>query len=153
MKNIVTGCGLLILVGSFVVQRDYKFPHTNLLPDATLVILGVLSLVLVVMGVRQRSLATEGAVLSAEEEEEALSYKDLGRAVLLMAAWVLSMQWLGFLVASIVFFTLISVTMREGRITIRQVLIDTAIATGFVLFLYFAFTQVLYVRLPQLGGM
>ncbi|WP_109473025.1 tripartite tricarboxylate transporter TctB family protein [Ornithinimicrobium cavernae] len=152
MKNIITALGLLVLVASFVVQRDYRFPHTNLLPDASLVVLGVLSVVLLVQGLRQRALAGAAPDDAAVDDEEAVGLWDLGRAVLLMAAWVVALPRLGFLAAGIAFCTLISLTMRSERITPKAVLMDAAVATVIVLVLYLSFTQVLYVRLPELGG-
>jgi hypothetical protein len=146
MKNIITGALLLALVLSFWVQRAYRFPHTNLLPDAVMVVLALLSVWLLVVGWRTRHTVEE-------HEEEALGWKDLGRAVALLAAWVLTLPWLGFLIAGIVFTTLISLSMRtEGR-SLRGIALDLAVNAAVVVALYLAFTQVLYVRLPELGGM
>ncbi|ANS78121.1 hypothetical protein SGUI_0725 [Serinicoccus hydrothermalis] len=146
MKNLITGVLLLALVASFWVQRAYRFPHTNLLPDAVMVVLAVLSVWLLVSGWRTRQ-------DPEEHEEEALTWADLGRAVLLLAAWVVALPWLGFVLAGIVGGTVVSLSMRTGRPTVRQVLLDTAVNAAVVLLVYLAFTQVLYVRLPQLGGM
>lgn len=146
MRNMLTGGLLLALVISFWVQRDYRFPHTNLLPDATMVVLGVLSLWLVAEGWRTRH-------RHEEHEEEALRWVDLGRAVALLAAWIIALPWLGFVLSSIVFAALISISMRTERPTVRRVALDLAVNAGVVLAIYLAFTQVLYVRLPQLGGM
>lgn len=146
MKNLITGGLLLALVVSFWVQRDYRFQHTNLLPDAVMVILAALSLWLLVVGWRTRH--TE-----EEHEEEALRWADLGRAVVLLAAWVVALPWLGFLVSGILFATIISVTMRDDGRSVRQMALDLAVNAAVVVAIYLAFTQVLYVRLPQLGGM
>lgn len=145
MKNLLTGVLLLLLVASFWVQRDYRFPHTNLLPDAVMVILAVLSLWLLVQGWRTRT-QTE------ELEEEALTWADLGRAVALLTAWVVLLPWAGFLLAGILAGTLISVTMRTGRPAVRQLALDVAVNLAVVVAIHLVFTQVLYVRLPPLGG-
>lgn len=146
MKNVVTGLLLLALVVSFWVQRAYKFEHTNLLPDAAMVVLAVLSLWLIVTGWRHRRIAEE-------QEEKALRLADLGRAVALLGGWVITLPTLGFVVSGIVFATAISVSMRTGRRSLRAIGLDLAVNTGVVLAVYLAFTQVLYVRLPQFGGM
>ena len=148
MKNVLTGALLLALVISFWVQRDYRFPHTNLLPDATMVVLGALSLWLIVRGWLRRA-----EVEQVEDDEEALRWVDLGRAVLLLTAWVVALPWLGFVGASILLATIISVTMRTESLNLRRVALDLAVNAGVVLLVYLAFTQVLYVRLPQFGGM
>ena len=148
MKNVLTGVLLLVLVISFAVQRDYRFPHTNLLPDAAMAVLGVLSLWLVVQGWRGRRSA-----LAVEEEEAALRWVDLGRAVALLAVWVLLLPWLGFVVGSIVLATVVTLTMRTDRITLRGAGLDLLVNAAVVLVIYLALTQVLYVRLPQFGGM
>lgn len=145
MKNLLTGVLLLLLVASFWVQRDYRFPHTHLLPDAVMVILALLSLWLVVQGWRTRA-------QREAHEEEALTWADLGRAVALLTAWVALLPWAGFLLASIIAGTLISVTMRTGRPTVRQLALDVAVNVAVVVGIHLVFTQVLYVRLPPLGG-
>lgn len=146
MKNLLTGGLLLVLVASFWVQRAYRFPHTNILPDAVMVILAVLSLWLLVVGWRTRH-------VDEVHEEQALPWADLGRAVALLAAWVVALPWLGFLVSGIVFSTVISLSMRTAGRTLRGALLDVAVNAGVVVAIYLAFTQVLYVRLPEFGGM
>lgn len=146
MKNLITGALLLALVASFWVQRAYRFQHTNLLPDAVMVILAVLSLWLLVVGWRTRH-------VDEVHEEEALRWVDLGRAVALLTAWVVALPWLGFLVSGIVFTTAISISMRDDGRSLRQMALDLAINAAVVVAIYLAFTQVLYVRLPQFGGM
>lgn len=146
MKNLVTGGLLLLLVMSFWVQRAYRFPHTHLLPDAVMVVLVVLSLWLMVVGWRTRR--TEEV-----HEEEALHRADLARAVAILTAWVLALPWLGFVLSGIVFATIISVSMRDDGRSVRKVALDLAVNAAVVVAIYLAFTQVLYVRLPELGGM
>ncbi len=146
MKNLLTGGLLLALVASFWVQRAYRFPHTHLLPDAVMVILAVLSLWLIIMGWRTRH-------VDEVHEEAALRWADLGRAVALLTAWVVALPWLGFLVAGIVFTTIISISMRDDGRSVRQMALDLAVNAAVVVGIYLAFTQVLYVRLPQFGGM
>lgn len=146
MKNLVTGGLLLLLVTSFWVQRAYRFPHTNLLPDAVMVVLVVLSLWLMVVGWRTRR--TEEV-----HEEEALHRADLARAVAILTAWVLALPWLGFVLSGIVFATIISISMRDDGRSVRKVALDLAVNAAVVVAIYLAFTQVLYLRLPELGGM
>lgn len=149
MKNVLTGALLLVLVISFWVQRAYRFPHTNLLPDATMVILAVLSIWLLVHGWARRTAATE----ADPDEEEALGWADLGRAIAILAAWVAALPWLGFAASSIVFGAVMSVSMRTERLSARRVGLDLLVNAAVVLAVYLGFTQVLYVRLPQFGGM
>lgn len=146
MKNLVTGGLLLLLVTSFWVQRAYRFPHTHLLPDAVMVVLVVLSLWLMVAGWRTRR--TEEV-----HEEEALHRGDLARAVAILTAWVLALPWLGFVLSGIVFATIISISMRDDGRSVRKLVLDLGVNTAVVVVIYLAFTQVLYLRLPELGGM
>lgn len=146
MKNLITGALLLLLVTSFWVQRAYRFPHTHLLPDAVMVVLAVLSLWIMVVGWRTRH-------TDEVHEEEALHRADLARAVAILTAWVLALPWLGFLVSGIVFATIISISMRDDGRSVRKVALDLAVNAAVVVAIYLAFTQVLYVRLPELGGM
>lgn len=144
MRNIISAVLLLTLVVSFAVQRNYRFPHTNLVPDTLLVVLAVLSVFLLITGIRQK-------VGVVEDEEEPLPWLDLLRATGLLLAWILSLPYLGFALGSIVFFIIITVTMRTSRPTLRQLLLDVAVGVVLVLAIQWLFTEVLYVRLPR-GG-
>jgi hypothetical protein len=145
MRDLVTGVVLLALVATFWVQRDYRAAYGGVLPDTVMVLLAVMGLTLAVRGfLARRSVA--------EETEAGLPWRALLRAVGLLAAWVLSLPYLGYLVGGIVFFTLMALLMRTERLTWRGALLDLAVACAVVGAFYLLFTQVLYVRLPQLGG-
>lgn len=144
MRNIISAVLLLTLVVSFAVQRNYRFLHTNLVPDTLLVVLAVLSVFLLITGIRQK-------VGVVEDEEEPLPWLDLLRATGLLLAWILSLPYLGFALGSIVFFIIITVTMRTSRPTLRQLFLDVAVGVVLVLAIQWLFTEVLYVRLPR-GG-
>lgn len=145
MRDLVAGVAILVLVATFWVQRAYRFPYGGVLPDVMMVLLAVMAAVLAVRGLLRRR--------SGEDETEAgLTWRGLLRAVGLLAAWVLTLPYLGYLAGGIVFFTLTSLLMRTERFSWRGALLDLAVAVAVVGAFYLLFTQVLYVRLPQLGG-
>ncbi len=145
MRNLWTGAAMLALVVTFWVQRDYRFPYGGVVPDTVMVLLAVMAVVLLVRGFLARR-------SGADDTEAGLSWRALLRAVGLLAAWALTLPYLGYLVGGIVFFTLMALLMRTERITWRGALLDLAVACAVVGVFYLLFTQVLYVRLPELGG-
>ncbi len=145
MRDLVTGVAMLALLVTFWVQRDYRAAYGSVLPDTVMVLLAAMALVLAVRGFQRRR-------SGADETEAGLSWRGLLRAVGLLTAWALTLPYLGYLVGGIVFFTLIAVLMRTERLTWRGAVLDLAVATVVVGAFYLLFTQVLYVRLPQLGG-
>ncbi len=145
MRDLVAGAAIVVLVAIFWVQRDYRFPYGGLLPDVALVLLAVMGLVLAVRGLLRRRLGDD-------EDGPGLPWPGLVRAIALLAAWAITLPYLGYLVGGVVFFTLMAMLMRTERITWRGALLDLAVACTVVGSFYLLFTQVLYVRLPELGG-
>lgn len=143
MGNIIGGAVVLVICLVFWVQRAYSSDYGGVFPDAVLTALGVLGVVLVARGVIWRDRETGWNSIGR------LGYKDLGRALVLLIAWVASLPVLGYLFGSIIFFTLVAVLMRTSRPNWKNILLDFGVAVGVVLLFYFGFTQVLYVNLPE----
>lgn len=144
MGNIIGGSAVLLVCLVFWVQRDYTTEHGGLFPDAVLVVLAVLSLLLIGRGVLWRH-------DSGWQDEGRLAPRDLARAVVLLVAWVASLPILGYLVGGIVFFTLVAVLMRTQRPRVKDIALDLVVGAGVVGVFYLAFTQLLYVNLPELS--
>jgi putative tricarboxylic transport membrane protein len=143
MGNIVGGAAVLIVCLVFWVQRDYTSQYGGLFPDALLIVLAVLSLILIARGIFVRD-------ESGWDTEGRLAPRDLGRAVVLLAAWVASLPILGYLVGGIVFFTLVAALMRTERPRAKDIALDLVVGVGVVGAFYLAFTRLLYVNLPGL---
>lgn len=145
MRDLVAGVAILILVLTFWLQRDYRYPYGGVLPDVAMVLLAVMGVVLAVRGfLRRRS--------GDDAEEAGLPWRGLLRAIGLLAAWVLTLPYVGYVAGGVVFFTLMALLMRTERFSWRGALLDLAVACVVVGTFYLLFTQVLYVRLPELGG-
>ena len=145
MGNIIGGAVVLAVCLIFWVQRSYSSAYGGIFPDAVLIALAVLGVVLVARGVLWRNRETGWNTTGR------LGYKDLGRALVLLVAWVASLPILGYVYGGILFFALVAVSMRTSRPTWKNILLDLGVATGVVVFFYLAFTQVLYVSLPELS--
>ena len=145
MGNIIGGFAVLLLCLVFWMQRNYSSEYGGIFPDAVMTVLALLSLVLIARGIlwRRRETGWHG--------EGRLEFGDLARAVVLLVAWVASLPFLGYLVGGIVFFALIALLMRTERPTWKGALLDVAVAVGVVGVFYLAFTEVLYVKLPDLS--
>lgn len=144
MGNIIGGAAVLVICLIFWVQRDYSSEYGGIFPDAVLITLAILSIMLVARGVLWRH-------ETGWDTTGRLGYKDLGRALLLLAAWVTSLPILGYFYGGILFFTLVALMMRTSRPTWKNVLLDLTVAVAVVGAFYLAFTQVLYVNLPELS--
>lgn len=142
MGNVIGGTAVLLLCLVFWLQRDYSSDYGGLFPDAVLTVLAVLSIVLIARGLVWRHEA-------GWHHEGRLDFGDLARAVILLVAWVASLPLLGYLIGGIVFFTLIALLMRTERPRWKGVLLDVAVATGVVGVFHLAFTEILYVTLPE----
>lgn len=143
MGNIVGGCAVLILCLVFWVQRDYTSQYGGLFPDALMIVLAVLSLIMIARGVFRRH-------ESGWHPEGRLEPLDLGRAIVLLAAWVASLPILGYLVGGILFFTLVAALMRTERPRVKDIALDLVVGVGVVGAFFLAFTRLLYVNLPGL---
>ena len=144
MGNIIGGASVLVICLVFWVQRKYSSEYGGIFPDAVLISLAALSILLIARGLfwkHETGWDTTGR----------LGYRDLGRALLLLTAWVISLPILGYFYGGILFFTLVAVMMRTSRPTWKGILLDLAVAVAVVGAFYLAFTQVLYVSLPELS--
>lgn len=144
MGNIIGGFVVLIFCFIFWIQRDYTSDYGGLFPDVVMVVLAVLSVILIARGVLWRH-------ESGWDTTGRLGYRDLGRALVLLIAWVISLPVLGYLIGGILFFTLVAVMMRTERPSLKNIALDLGVAIAVVGAFYLAFTQVLYVTLPELS--
>ncbi|MHA6627844.1 tripartite tricarboxylate transporter TctB family protein [Pseudonocardia sichuanensis] len=142
--NLAVAVLTVAVAAVFWSQRSYTTQHGGTFADPVIIVLGVLGLVLLVLGLLRRPVGRDSEV------EERLPVRGLVLAVALLAAWVAALPYLGYLVGGIVFFVLMAVLMRTERPTPRAVLLDVVVAVVVVTAFYLTFTEVLYVRLPEL---
>lgn len=142
--NIIGGFAVLLLCLVFWVQRNYTSQYGGTFPDAVMVLLALLSLLMIARGLLWRH-------ESGWHHEGRLGFGDLARAVVLLVAWVASLPFLGYLIGGILFFTLVALLMRTERPSWKGVALDVVVAVGVVGLFYLAFTEVLYVTLPPLS--
>lgn len=144
MGNIIGGAAVLFICLIFWIQRDYSSDYGGIFPDAVLIALAALSVMLIARGLLWRH-------ETGWDSTGRLGYRDLGRALVLLTAWVASLPILGYFYGGIIFFTLVAVLMRTSRPTWKQILLDLGVAVVVVGAFYLAFTQILYVTLPELS--
>jgi hypothetical protein len=142
--NIVVAVLTVAVAAVFWSQRSYTTEYGGTFADPVIIVLGVLGLVLLAFGLLRRPVGR------GTEVEEGLPVRGLVLAVALLTAWVAALPYLGYLVGGIVFFILMAVLMRTERPTPRGVLLDAVVAVVVVTAFYLIFTEVLYVRLPDL---
>jgi putative tricarboxylic transport membrane protein len=143
--NVIVGALTVAVAALFWSQRHYTTQYGGTFADPVILVLGGLGLLLLVLGLLGRRVGAD------TEELEEMPLRGLILAVVLLAAWVAALPFLGYLVGGILFFALMSVLMRTGRPTVKGVLLDVAIAAVVVGAFYLVFTEVLYVRLPELA--
>lgn len=142
--NIAAAVLTVAVAALFWSQRSYTTEYGGTFADPVIIVLGVLGLVLLAFGLLRRPVGR------GTEVEEGLPVRGLVLAVALLTAWVATLPYLGYLVGGIVFFVLMAVLMRTERPTLRGVLLDAVVAVVVVTTFYLIFTEVLYVRLPDL---
>lgn len=144
VTNVAVGALTVAVAAVFWFQRSYTTEHGGTFADPVIIALGALGLVLLVLGLLRRPVGND------TEEHERMPVRRLLIAIGVLAAWVTALPYLGYLVGGIVFFILTSLVMRTRRPTWRGIMLDVAVAVVAVTFFYLIFTEVLYVRLPQL---
>jgi putative tricarboxylic transport membrane protein len=142
--NIAVAVLTVAVAAVFWSQRSYTTEYGGTFADPVIIVLGVLGLVLLAFGLLRRPVGR------GTEVEEGLPVRGLVLAVALLTAWVAALPYLGYLVGGVVFFILMAVLMRTERPTLRGVLLDAVVAVVVVTAFYLIFTEVLYVRLPDL---
>lgn len=142
--NIAVAVLTVAVAALFWSQRSYTTEYGGTFADPVILVLGALGLVLLAFGLLRRPVGR------GTEVEERLPVRGLVLAVALLTAWVATLPYLGYLVGGIVFFILMAVLMRTERPTLRGVLLDAVVAVVVVTAFYLIFTEVLYVRLPDL---
>lgn len=145
MVNVVAGLTMVVVAGAFWVQRDYTSQYGGLFPDPVMIALAALGLILAALGLAGRRVG------DSDQEARRLPLAGLARAVLVLLAWVASLPILGYLVGGVVFFLVMALLMRTERPRPKDVALDLVVAVVVVTAFYFAFTNVLFVRLPELS--
>ncbi|OZM79623.1 tripartite tricarboxylate transporter TctB family protein [Pseudonocardia sp. MH-G8] len=142
--NVAVAVLTVAVAALFWSQRSYTTEYGGTFADPVILALGALGLVLLAFGLLRRPVGR------GTEVEEGLPVRGLVLAVALLTAWVATLPYLGYLVGGIVFFILMAVLMRTERPTLRGALLDAVVAVVVVTAFYLIFTEVLYVRLPDL---
>lgn len=142
MVNVISGLAFVLLAAVFWLQRDYTSQYGGTFPDPVIILVAVTGLALTVLGLFRRQPVDPG---------EQVPVSGLVRAVVLLVAWIATLPILGYVVGGIVFFTLTALLMRDRRPDLKGIALDVGVAVGVVAALYVLFTQVLVVRLPELG--
>lgn len=140
--NVAVGALTLGVAALFWFQRHYTTAYGGTFADPVIIALAALGLILLVLGVLRRPVG------HGTEEEERVPLLGLVVAVALLAVWVATLPYLGYLVGGIVFFVVMAVVMRAGRPNVRGLLLDVVVAVAVVGIFFVLFTEVLYVRLP-----
>lgn len=143
MKNADRISALVIIgvcVTFFVLSRRFS-QYGALFPQVIIIVLGSLALLLLVLSfVKPKS----GKVFDTLE----VRYLPIGISVLLMVAWSFVIDVLGFLVTSLLFFSLMAVYLDRKK-TWLSILRNLAIVTCVVAGFYFFFVKVLLVPFPE----
>jgi putative tricarboxylic transport membrane protein len=143
MKNADRISALVILgicIAFFVLSRKFT-QYGALFPQVIIILLGLLALLLLVLSfVKPKG----GKVFDTLE----VRYLPIGISVLLMVAWAFVINVLGFLVTSLLFFSLMAVYLGRKKTwlsILKNLAIVACVVTGF----YFFFVKVLLVPFPE----
>ncbi|HET6625937.1 MAG TPA: tripartite tricarboxylate transporter TctB family protein [Nocardioidaceae bacterium] len=137
--DLVCGGILIVIAGTFWVQRDTSDRLYAAFPDLLLVVLAVLGVVIIVQGL------VRGERGAGERE---VNRRMLAIVSVLLVAWALGMGLVGFTISGVVAFVIMALLVREGRPRLREVATDTAAGVVIVVACFLIFTRVLLVPLP-----
>jgi hypothetical protein len=115
----------------------------RLFPQVIVIILGALSLSLLVLSFVKPH---RRAIFKSDEE---LSYLSVILAVVLIAAWVVFIRILGFLVTSVLFFSLMVILFDRKKRSLLQILVKIGIVVIVVGAFYLFFSRLLLVPFPR----
>lgn len=148
MKNADRLSALIILglCALFYAQsRDFT-PYSALFPRVVIVILAVLALLLLVI-----SFVRPEAGKVFDRSAITVKYLTVLATLLLMIAWIVFVSILGFLTASILFFSLISIVLDRKNKRPLQILRKVGLIAVTVTGLFLFFSRLLFVPFP--GGL
>ncbi|MBB4933000.1 hypothetical protein F4561_003820 [Lipingzhangella halophila] len=77
-----------------------------------------------------------------------VDWRILTAAILLLVGWGAAFGLFGLTLSGVVAFVATAVLVNRGITTTRRLVVDVAVAVGFVLLCFFVFTRVLYVPIP-----
>ncbi len=176
MKRDLTCAGLLLALAAifWVAQEEYTEPVDGAMPRLVLIALAVLGLAIGAgalargrgadeepaedatdreSGGASGTATRESTRDTAVDEETAtetprVDWRFLAGGSVLLVAWGVAFGLFGITLSGVVAFVATALLVNRGITTIRRLVIDVAVAVGFVLLCLFVFTRVLYVPLP-----
>ncbi|MBN1837186.1 MAG: tripartite tricarboxylate transporter TctB family protein [Spirochaetales bacterium] len=130
-----------VCVYAWLAAREFS-PLSALFPRVIILILGGLSLLLLALsfvrpGAGRIFVLVEGNALP------------LALAVIMMVAWVALLAVLGFLVTSLVMFSLMTVVLERRERRPRQILLRVVLVCAVTVGFYFFFDRLLLVSFPR----
>ncbi|MBA2692894.1 MAG: tripartite tricarboxylate transporter TctB family protein [Rubrobacter sp.] len=145
--SLETVCGAVVLLAAAVFwsQRGYTNPLAGYFPNTILLAMAAMAVLLIVRGIVRPSSAEDDSDAEAPAE---VRLGGLAKAAVLLAVWVLALWFLGYLISGIVMFCVVSLSLREGSLNLRNVLVDVVISVVVVGGVYLAFTNLIFVPLP-----
>ena len=134
---------MLLSISAYFLYESKDFsPFGALFPQVIVYILGILALALLILSFFKKS----GSKLF---EETKAVYLPVVTAFILVIGWVALLQYIGFFVTSIVFFSLITIFL-DKKVTKTPILIKRLLMTcGFVTGFYLFFAKVMQVPFPD----
>lgn len=129
---------LLITLGLVGVSFAPNLPGYEF-PQATALVAAVLAAVLVLTPKRPATPAGE----------DVIPWGVVWPMLLMLFAFLMVMQWLGFFATSFITFLLIALVYSPQRLSVRRVIRTTAIAVLFMGGLYLIFVMLLRVQFPS----
>ncbi|MCB8838155.1 tripartite tricarboxylate transporter TctB family protein [Aurantimonas sp. VKM B-3413] len=140
---------LFIALGVLLITQTGRMtPMGSVFPITISVAMIVLSAVLVLRNVIIGFRGTE----AAKEDDGAAERGSMARRILflvVMAAWVALIPFLGFFVASLLAFFAIMAIATHERVTMRELAILTAVGVAILLAFYLLMANVLLIPMPR----
>jgi putative tricarboxylic transport membrane protein len=145
MKNAdrISSITILCLCAYFWYKSTHFTKFGFLFPHAVVIALGLLALTLLIVSFFRKHEKVKAF------EQTGVKYINIVTAGLLIMAWTFFIKLLGFLVTSVVFFSVIAIMFDSREKTALYLLKKIGVVVATVGFFYFFFSKLLLVPFPK----
>ena len=147
--NRISAVIILILCAVFWFQTKSFSPYSALFPRVVIIILALLSLILLILSFSKQKVVKDDKEVVFDPAEITIRYFNIVISLSFMVLWVFFIPILGFYLASIIFFSFMSIYLDTRNRTFLKIMEKIGIIFLLVTSFYLFFTRFLYIPFPE----
>ena len=147
--NRISAIIILLLCAGLWLQTKNFSHYSALFPRVVILILALLSLFLLVMSFAKKEVVKDDKKMVFDPAEITIRYFNIVISLSFMVLWVFFIPILGFYLASIIFFSIMSIYLDKKNRKILKVLEKIGIIFLLVTSFYLFFTKFLFIPFPE----